>query len=101
MKVLNLPTQPIIIPKYHHLATLFARHYHAEVHHQGRYMTEEAITGAGFWIVGFRQLVNSLIRSFVMCKKLRGKVGWSKMANLTQEKIDPGPPFSFVGVDTF
>lgn len=101
MKVSDLLTQPIIIPKGHHLATLLVRHYHAKVHHQGRHMTEGAIRGAGFWIVGFRRLVNSLIRTCVMCKKLRGSLGWTKMADLPLERIEPGPPFSFVGVDTF
>jgi hypothetical protein len=36
-----------------------------------------------------------------MCKKLQGKIGWTKMADLPQERTEPGPPFSFVRVDTF
>lgn len=33
MKATHLTTQPIIIPKDHHIATLLVRHYHAEIHH--------------------------------------------------------------------
>lgn len=64
-------------------------------------MTEGAVRGAGLWIVGFRRLVNSLIRSCIMCKKLRGNLGWTKMADLPLDRIEPGPPFSFVAVDAF
>ncbi|XP_062581093.1 uncharacterized protein LOC134242906 [Saccostrea cucullata] len=101
MKISDVTTQPIIIPKDNHVATLLVRHYHEEVHHQGRHMTEGAIRSAGFWVVGFRRLVNSLIRSCVLCKKLRGNLGWTKMADLPLERVEPGPPFSFVGIDTF
>lgn len=72
LKATHLTTQPIIIPKDHHIATLLVRHYHAEIHHQGRHMTEGAVRGAGFWIVGFRRLVNSLIRSCIMCENCVG-----------------------------
>ncbi len=31
---------PVIIPGKHHVATLFVRHYHEAVKHQGRHFTE-------------------------------------------------------------
>ena len=42
---------PVILPKTH-ITTLIVRHYHEEVVHQGRHLTEGAVWSAGVWIVG-------------------------------------------------
>ncbi|KAK3093009.1 hypothetical protein FSP39_009964 [Pinctada imbricata] len=97
----NVATKPIIIPKDHHIGLLLVRHFHDQVHHQGRHITEGAIRSAGYWIVGCRRLVNSVIQSCLECRKLRGKLGWTQMAELPHDRLEPGPPFSFVGVDVF
>ena len=34
--------QPVLLPKSHHLANLVVRHYHSQVHHQGRLITHGA-----------------------------------------------------------
>ena len=92
---------PIIIPKKCHLAVLLVRHYHSQVAHQGRHITEGAIRSAGYWIVGCKRLVSSIIRSCVTCRKLRGKLAIQKMSDLPSDRLTPSPPFSFVGVDAF
>lgn len=100
----NLTTQeknPIIIPKKSHVATLLIDHFHKEVKHQGRLFTEGAIRSAGYWIIGCRRQVNSYLRRCVICKKLRGKQQQPKMADLAEVRLQPAPPFSFVGVDVF
>ena len=93
--------QPIIIPKGHHIAILLICHYHVRVAHQGRSFTEAAIRNAGYWIVGVKRLINSVIRKCVQCKKLRGKLCTQQMADLPKDRLTPSPPFSYVGVDAF
>ncbi|KAI4892131.1 hypothetical protein NFI96_008825, partial [Prochilodus magdalenae] len=34
---------PLIIPRHHHVTILLVRHYHQQVHHQGRHFTEGAV----------------------------------------------------------
>lgn len=92
---------PIIIKKSQHVATLLVRHHHSEVVHQGRHFTEGAIRSAGIWIVGGKRLVSSVIYKCVTCRKLRGKQQVQKMADLPADRLEPGPPFTNVGVDTF
>ena len=90
---------PVIIHKTDHVALLLARHYHSEVKHQGRHLTEGAIRAAGFWIVGGKRLVSSVIYQCVLCRKLRGRENIQKMADLPADRLEPGPPFSHVGLD--
>ncbi|KAK7925507.1 hypothetical protein WMY93_007817 [Mugilogobius chulae] len=44
---------------------------HEQSAHQGRHITEGAVRGAGFWIVGGKRLVSSVIHNCVTCRKLR------------------------------
>ena len=41
---------PVVLPK--NASQLVAKHYHAQVHHQGRLITGGAIRQAGFWLIG-------------------------------------------------
>lgn len=66
-------TNPIFIPGKHHLVTLLVRQYHHAVKHQGRHLTEGAIRAAGFWIIGAKRCIASLLFKCVTCKKLHGK----------------------------
>lgn len=92
---------PIIIPSCHHIATLLVRHYHLLVEHQGRHLTEGAIRSAGYWLIGGKRLISSIIHKCIKCRKLRGKYEVQKMAELPSDRLEPGPPFSAVGVDAF
>ena len=93
-------TNPVIVPKGH-VATLLVRHYHERVFHQGRTITEGSLRSNGFWVLGAKKAIQSLIHRCVFCKKLRGSVEEQKMANLPDDRLTPGPPFSSVGVDVF
>jgi hypothetical protein len=97
----TLDCHPVIIPKGHHIASLLVHHFHHNVRHQGRHITEGAIRTGGYWIIGGKRLISSCIRSCVICRKLRGRLGWCQMADLPSDRMEAGPPFSFVGVDTF
>lgn len=94
-------THPIIIPGRHHLATLLVRHYHKAVKHQGRHFTEGAIRAAGFWLVGARRCITSMLFKCVICRRLRGNTELQHMADLPAERLQVAPPFTYVGVDVF
>lgn len=92
---------PIIIPGNNHIAVLLIRHYHYEVKHQGRHFTAGALRDAGFWIVGERRLISSLLYKCVICRRLRGKQEQQLMSDLPEDRVSPSPPFSSVGIDAF
>ena len=100
-KLDNKQKNPFIIPRKHHITTLLVRHYHELVKHQGRHFTEGAIRAAGYWIIGGKRLVSSVIHMCVKCKKLRGKQVTQIMADLPSDRLTPAPPFTFTGVDAF
>ncbi|XP_065921918.1 uncharacterized protein [Magallana gigas] len=92
---------PIVIPGKHHIATLLTRHFHDLAQHQGRHITAGTIRNAGYWITGSKRLISSIIYNCVKCRKMRGKFAYQKMANLPPDLPEPGPPFTYVGRDTF
>ena len=94
--------QPIIIPGRHHVATLLIRHFHDLVLHQGRQLTEGRIRSAGFWIMGAKRLISSVLIKCISCRKLRAPLLYQKMADLPKVRLEScQPPFSYVGVDIF
>lgn len=100
----ELPTgekTPIIIPPKHHIAVLLIRHFHELSQHQGRVITEGALRSAGYYVIGGKRLINSLLSKCVKCRKIRGKAQYQKMSDLPSDRLAPSPPFSYVGVDTF
>lgn len=92
---------PILIPGRSHIALLLVRHYHEEVHHQGRHITEGAVRTAGYWITGGRRLIANLIFKCVICRKLRGKFSKQMMSDLPSDRTSQAPPFTYVGIDVF
>lgn len=92
---------PVIIPGKHHISLLLVRHFHKQTKHQGRHFTSGAVRSAGYWIKGEKRLVSSVLQKCVVCRKLRGNNQQQKMADLPEEPIIPGPPFTNVGIDTF
>lgn len=93
--------RPLIIPGRHHVASLLVQHYHVESQHQGRHITEGAVRSAGYWIVGAKRCVSSLIIKRITCRKLRGTHEIQKMADLPPDRVSMEPPFTHVGVDVF
>lgn len=104
LKHSNLDTNerhPVILPKNSHIALLLTRHHHVQVKHQGRHLTEGAIRAAGYWILGGKRLINTVIHNCVTCRKLRGKVEEQYMADLPPERLQVSPPLTYVGLDVF
>ncbi|XP_061180594.1 uncharacterized protein LOC133189205 [Saccostrea echinata] len=92
---------PVILPGKSHIARLLITHLHEKVYHQGRLITEGTVRSNGFWIIGCKRLVNSILYKCVVCRKLRGKLEFQQMADLPPDRVTSGPPFSSVGVDVF
>lgn len=92
---------PVVLPKNHHASQLVAKHYHAQVHHQGRLITGGAIRQAGFWLIGGHDTVTKVISACVPCKKLRGPPLEQRMADLPRDRTEVCPPFTNVGFDVF
>lgn len=97
----RIEKHPLIIPRNHHIALLLILHYHEKTKHQGRHFTEGTIRAAGIWIVGSKRLISSVIHKCIRCRKLRGKVEFQKMSELPPDRLQPSPPFTYVGVGTF
>ena len=97
----NGERHPLILPKSCHTSELIINHYHCKVQHQGRVFTHGLIRSSGYWIIGGKRMVNSIIDKCLKCKKLRGQRQTQKMANLPVDRVSPAPPFSYVGLDVF
>lgn len=100
-EIKNFEKNPIVLPKDSHVSLLFTRHYHEQVKHQGRHLTEGTIRAAGLWILGGKRLVNSVIHKCIICRKLRGKQEEQRMADLPPERLKTCPPLSYVGLNVF
>jgi hypothetical protein len=93
--------KPVILLKGHHISNLIVQHYHERTQHQGRHLTEGAVRAAGWWIVGLKRLVSSIIHHCVSCRRTRGKLQHQMMAELPSDRLEVAPPFTNVGVDIF
>lgn len=65
---------PIILPKKSHISLLLVRQYHEQVKHQGHHFTEGALRVAGYWVIGQRWLIASVLHKCVICRQLHWKV---------------------------
>ena len=97
----DIEKHPVIVPRRCHVGTLLIRRFHEKTSHQGRHMTEGSVRAAGFWIIGMKKQVSSIIHQCVLCRRLRRKTETQIMAELPSDRLKPAPPFSYVGVDTF
>lgn len=65
----------IILPRKSHVAKLIVLHFHEKTGaHQGRHITEGVIRNNGYWVIGARKLISSVIHKCVGCKRLRGNL---------------------------
>ena len=64
-------------------------------------MTLNEIRCNGFWIIDGNAAVRSHVYHCVTCRKLRGKPGEQKMADVPEERSSDAVPFTYVGMDMF
>ena len=62
-------------------------------------MTIASIREAGYWIVGFKGVVSSIINACVICRKFRGSIQTQIMAPLPEDRLEEIPPFTYWAVD--
>lgn len=91
----------LIMSYAHHVCTVLVRHFHEQVVHQGHHITEGAVRVAGYWIIGSKRLVSSIIYKCVTCRMLRGRLEDQKMADLPADRLSSEPLFTTVGLDIF
>ena len=92
---------PVILRGSHHVTALLVTYLHNEVKHQGRHFTQGIIRARGYWIIGGKRLVCTIIHQCMPCRKLRGRQVQQKMADLPAQRLTPSPPFTYVGLDVF
>ena len=92
---------PIILPKGCYLTRTIAHSIHDETAHQGKQSTLGQIRLRGYWIVGATSLVISIITNCITCKRIRKSTAGQQMATLPPKRIEPSPPFSYIGCDVF
>lgn len=92
---------PLILPRQSHLTTLLTRHYHEQVQHQGRHITEGALREVGLWIIGGKRCVSSVLHHCVTCRRLRKKIESQKISDLPSDRFIIDPLFSSVRLDVF
>lgn len=92
---------PIILPKKHPVTELVIRYHHKKVQHGGRDATLNEIRQRGIMIVNASSRVRNEIFKCVTCRKLRGRFGEQRMADLPSERCSEVAPFTYSGVDMF
>lgn len=92
---------PCILPTDSHISVLLLRHIHERSGHNGRnHMLSEL--HKKYWIKKGNTVARKVLSKCVTCRRVRGKVGQQKMADLPLERILPDlPPFTNVGMDYF
>ena len=94
-------TDPVLLPKAHHLSQLIIRHYHERTHHQGRRITSGGVRSAGYWIIGAHRMISKLIDSCVLCKRLRSPNLTQHMSDPPVDRTETPSPFTNAGCDVF
>ena len=91
---------PAILPHRSHVTMLLIRHIHNRLGHAGRCHVLAELRNK-YWIIGANSAVRHYISQCVRCRRSRGELGQQKMADLPANRLTPGPPFTYVGVDYF
>ena len=92
---------PIILPKKERVATLIIQDCHSRCAHGGRGATLNELCSRGYWITNGNSAVRSVIFKCVLCRRLRGRVGVQKMAEVPVHILSDSPTFTYCGVDMF
>jgi hypothetical protein len=103
IKQASLPFEerhPVVLPKSDVTDTI-VRFCHEKTGHQGRGMTIAAVRSRGYWILGLSSVVSTMIFKCVTCRRLRAAPLGQKMAPLPEDRLQPGPAFTYVATDCF
>lgn len=92
---------PILLPRKSRVSYLLLDRAHRAVAHQGRSFSLHRIRSEGYWPLGGRITLSTLISKCTTCRKTRGLCCEQKMANLPPDRTEPCPPFTNCGCDCF
>lgn len=92
---------PTILPQNSPVSKLILKHIHESYGHLGRnYMLSKLLQR--YWLPCANNMARSIIHHCTFCRRIQGKVGKQRMANLPQDRITPDlPPFTNTGIDYF
>ena len=91
----------VLLPKQEKVTDLVLKWCHAKCAHGGRGATLDELRRSGYWVVNGNSSVWSKLFKCIQCKRLRGKLGIQKMANLPSSRLMEVPPFTYCSVDMF
>ncbi|XP_028395685.1 uncharacterized protein LOC114519713 [Dendronephthya gigantea] len=91
---------PYVLPRKSHVTMLIIRHIHQSLGHVGRAHVLAALRKK-YWVVSANSAVRHLLFKCVTCRRIRATPNEQKMADLPAERVNPAPPFTYVGVDYF
>ena len=94
-------SHPVILPKKCNISEMVARWSHQCVGHGARGLTLNHLRKGGVWIISANSMVRHMIHKCVTCHRLRGKLGFQKMADLPDKRCLEAAPFTCSGVDMF
>ena len=88
---------PILLPKTR-LVKIFLLDFHHKHHHPGP-SAMEALLYQSYYPVGCRQMVKSVCKHCMVCRKALAKTIIQFMGDLPGHRISPAWPFDYTGVD--
>ncbi|XP_066589587.1 uncharacterized protein [Prorops nasuta] len=88
---------PLILGS-HHLTMLIIQSVHIGTLHGGIQLMLRVLRET-YWILGARNLVKQCIHKCIICVRYRAASVSQKMGDLPEERVNPAPPFSRVGLD--
>ena len=91
----------VLLPKQEKVTDLVLKWCHAKCAHGGRGATLNELRRSGYWVINGNSAVQSKLFKCIQCRRLRGKLGIQKMADLPSSRLMEVLPFSYCGVDMF
>ncbi|XP_062538675.1 uncharacterized protein LOC134206948 [Armigeres subalbatus] len=89
---------PIVLSAKHPLSTLLASFFHLKLLHTGPQLMLATLRRK-FWILGGRNLSNSVFHHCHTCFRSKPTLGQQSTADLPASRVSPTRPFSVCGVD--
>ena len=90
---------PFILLRESAVSDVIIQSSHNSVKHGARGLTLNHLRNNGILIISTSAAARGVIYRCVTCCKLRGKMGFQKMADLPVQRCTVTPPFTYCGVD--
>ena len=87
----------IILPKNSHVTSLVIDHYQNLSGHSGRHVL--TLIRQKYWVVKANSTVRKVLKNCCKCRRQEAPFCEQKMADLPEDRLIPGNPFTIVGVD--